>query len=54
MPAKSKPQQRLMAAALHGASFPLAKKVRSSMTISQLADYATVKKPSRPTKPPKP
>jgi hypothetical protein len=51
-PAKTPKQQRLMAAALHGASFPLAKKVRSSMTISQLADFAgPVKKPSRPPKP---
>lgn len=40
MPAKSKAQQRLMAAAEHGASFPMAKAVRASMTLSQLGDFA--------------
>lgn len=41
MPAKSRAQQRLMAAAEHGASFPRAKKVRSSMTLSQMHDFAS-------------
>jgi hypothetical protein len=50
-PAKSQKQANLMRAAAAGAKFPMAKKVRGSMTISQLADYATVKKPSRPPKP---
>ncbi len=40
MPAKSKAQQRLMGAAEHGASFPMAKKVRGSMSMSQLHDFA--------------
>ena len=41
MPAKSKAQQRLMAAAEHGATFPMAKKVRASMTGTQLAEFAS-------------
>jgi hypothetical protein len=40
MPSKSKAQQRLMAAAEHGASFPAAKKLRQSMTHKQLHDFA--------------
>jgi hypothetical protein len=40
MPAKSKAQQRLMAAAEHGAKFPMAQKVRGSMSMSQLHDFA--------------
>ncbi len=40
MPAKSKAQQHLMAAAEHGARFPMAAKVRGSMSLSQLSDYA--------------
>jgi hypothetical protein len=41
MPSTSKAQQRLMAAAEHGATFPLAKKLRKSMTHQQLHDFAT-------------
>ena len=40
MPAKSKAQQRLMAAAEHGASFPMARKVRASMSKGALHDFA--------------
>jgi len=40
MPAKSRAQQRLMAAAEHGAQFPMAQKIRSSMTHSQMHDFA--------------
>lgn len=40
MPAKSKAQQRLMAAAEHGATFPKAKALRQSMTHDQLHDFA--------------
>ncbi len=40
MPCKSKAQQRLMAAAAHGATFPMAKQVRASMTLSQIGDFA--------------
>jgi hypothetical protein len=43
MPAKSKAQQRLMAAAEHGASFPAAKKLRQSMSQDQLHDFAATK-----------
>lgn len=40
MPAKSKAQANLMRAAEHGASFPMAKKVRASMTTQQMQDFA--------------
>lgn len=40
MPAKSKAQQRLMSAAEHGADFPMAAKVRQSMTHEQMHDFA--------------
>lgn len=57
MPAKSKAQQRLMAAAEHGASVPMAQQVRQSMTMGQLADYASgsmTGKPERVAKPKNP
>lgn len=40
MPSVSKAQQRLMAAAEHGATFPTARKLRQSMTHEQLHDDA--------------
>lgn len=40
MPSESKSQRHLMAAALHGADFPMAQKLRASMSVKQLADYA--------------
>ena len=40
MPAKSKAQANLMAAAEHGASFPLARTIRSEMSHAQMRDYA--------------
>jgi hypothetical protein len=40
MPAKSQAQQRLMQAADHGATFPMAQKVRASMTHQQLHDFS--------------
>lgn len=40
MPARSKSQQRLMAAAEHGATFPKAKELRASMSMSELGDFA--------------
>lgn len=43
MPARSAAQQRLMAAAEHGATFPMAKKLRASMTHQQLRDFAATK-----------
>lgn len=39
-PARSKSQQRLMAAAEHGANFAKAKALRKSMTHDQLHDFA--------------
>jgi hypothetical protein len=45
MPAKSKSQARLFQAAEHGASFPLARQVRDSMSLGQMGDFA-----STPTK----
>lgn len=41
MPAKSKAQQRLMAAAEHGATFSLAEELRQSMSHQQLHDFAS-------------
>ena len=43
MPAESKAQQHLMAAAAHGADFPMAKKLRAAMTLAQLKDFAETK-----------
>ncbi len=40
MPAVSKSQRNAMAAAKAGADFPLARKLRASMTLKQLAEYA--------------
>lgn len=40
MPATSKAQQRLFQAAAHGATFPMAKRIRGSMTLAQINDYA--------------
>ena len=41
MPSVSRSQQRLMQAAEHGATFPMAQKLRSSMTLDQLHDFAS-------------
>ncbi len=48
MPAKSRAQQRLMAAAEHGASFPMARKIQSSMTHQQMHDFAVGSMKSKP------
>ena len=48
MPAVSKAQQRLMGAAEHGASFPMARKLRSSMTMGQLHDFAVGSEKGKP------
>ncbi len=48
MPAKSKAQQRLMQAAEHGADFPMAKKVRASMTKGQMHDFAAGSEKGKP------
>lgn len=43
MPAKSKAQQHLMAAAAHNATFPMAEAVRQSMSLKQMHDFAATK-----------
>lgn len=48
MPAESKSQRRLMAAAEHGANFPMAKKLRASMTKRQMHDYAATSEEDLP------
>ena len=48
MPAKSKAQQRLMQAAEHGADFPMARKVRESMTKTQMHDFAVGSEKGKP------
>ena len=48
MPAKSRSQQRLMQAAEHGADFPMARKVRSSMTHDQMHDFAVGSEAGKP------
>ena len=41
MPSVSKSQQRLMAAAEHGADFPAAERLRKTMSQTQLHEFAT-------------
>lgn len=48
MPSVSKAQQHLMGAAEHGADFPMAKKLRESMTHSQLHDFAVGSEKHKP------
>lgn len=48
MPAKSQAQARLFRAAEHGAKFALAKQLRSSMTLKQLAEFARTKSKKLP------
>ncbi len=48
MPSKSKSQQRLMQAAEHGASFAMARKLRSSMTHAQLHDFSVGSEKGKP------
>lgn len=48
MPAKSRAQQRLMQAAEHGAQFPMAQKVRQSMTLAQMHDFAVGSEKGQP------
>lgn len=48
MPAKSKAQQRLMQAAEHGANFPMARKIRESMTHQQMHDFASGSEKGKP------
>lgn len=48
MPAKSIAQQRLAGAAEHGATFPLARKLRASMSLQQLHDFASGSEAGKP------
>jgi len=48
MPSRSRAQQRLMGAAEHGANFPMARKLRQSMTHQQLHDFASGSMKSKP------
>ncbi len=48
MPAVSKAQANLMRAAEHGADFAMAQKVRGSMTLKQLHDFAATKSKNLP------
>jgi hypothetical protein len=50
MPAKSKAQRNLMAAAEHGADFPKAAAIRSDMTLGQLRDFASTPTKGLPAK----
>lgn len=48
MPSVSRAQQRLMQAAEHGAKFPMARKLRQSMTHSQLHDFSVGSQKNKP------
>jgi len=48
MSAKSKAQQRLMQAAEHGAKFPMAEKIRSTMSYAQMHDFAVGSEKGKP------
>ena len=41
MPSKSRAQQKLFQAAEHGADFPMAQKLRASMSLAQMHDFAS-------------
>jgi len=48
MPAVSRAQQRLMQAAEHGAKFPMARKIRQSMSLQQMHDFAIGSEKNKP------
>jgi hypothetical protein len=48
MPAKSIAQQHLMQAAEHGADFPMAEKLRQTMTHDQLHDFSVGSEAGKP------
>jgi len=48
MPAKSKAQQRLFAAAAHGATFAKAKQIRASTTPEQRREFASGSMKNKP------
>lgn len=53
MPAKSKAQAHLMAAAEHGATFPLAQSIRAQMSQTQLHAFAATPRKGLPVHVPK-
>jgi hypothetical protein len=53
MPAKSQSQQRLMAAAAHGATFPKARQIQASMSLGQMKDFETGSMQGKPVYVPK-
>ena len=53
MPAKSVKQRRLIAAAEHGADFPMAKKIRKSMSSAQMHDFSATPEVGLPDRVPK-
>jgi hypothetical protein len=53
MPAKSKAQQRLFQAAEHGATFPMAEKLRDSMSHDKLREFAVGSEARKPEHAPK-
>jgi len=48
MSAVSRAQQRLMQAAEHGAKFPMARKIRQSMSLQQMHDFAVGSEKNKP------
>jgi len=48
MPSRSKSQQRLFAAAEHGAQFPLAQKLRTQMSLPKLREFAVGSMKNKP------
>lgn len=50
MPAVSRAQANLMAAAEHGATFPKAKQLRRRMSPAQLREFATTKRSGLPNR----
>lgn len=53
MPSVSKAQQHLMGAAEHGANFPMAAKLRKSMSHQQLHEFAVGSESGKPEHAPK-
>jgi hypothetical protein len=50
LPSVSKAQANLFRAAEHGATFPKAKKLRASMTLKQIAEFARTPSANLPTR----
>jgi len=48
MPSVSRAQRHAIAAAEHGANFPMARKIRSSMTHKQMHDFASTSEKNLP------